>query len=219
MIVRGHYQEQLNALHQQLATMGVMVEDAVSQSLLSLRHKNGQMAKRIIHNDRQINEKEVSIETNCFSLIALQQPVGTDLRQIAITLKIAADLERIADHAVNVAKIAYDLQDDQPSKLVENLLAMGGLVETMLEDSLAAYIGMDQHAAVQVAEQDNAIDVAFENICTELLNQMSGDQELIKQSMQLLLVSQYLERIGDYATNICEWIVYMKEGKLVDLNR
>lgn len=219
MIVRGHYQEQLNGLHQQLATMGVMVEDAVSQSLLSLRHKNGQMAKRIIRNDTEINEKEVSIETNCFSLIALQQPVGSDLRQIAITLKIAADLERIADHAVNIAKVAYDLQEDQPSKLVDDLLAMGSLVETMLEDSLAAYMGIDHHAAVQVAKQDDAIDVAFENICTNLLNQMSGEQAFIKQSMQLLLVSQYLERIGDYATNICEWIVYMKEGKLVDLNR
>ena len=174
--------------------------------------------KAVVEGDRAINEAEVEIEKKCFTLIALQQPVGSDLRRIATTLKVSTDLERMADHAVSIAKTTISLKDETYAKPLIDIPKMGEVVKKMVHDVLSAYIQMDREAAEAIAKQDDVIDEYFNTIFTELIELMSKDQAWINQATHLLLTAQYLERIGDYVTNICESIVYMSSGEVVELN-
>ncbi|MBS4195417.1 phosphate signaling complex protein PhoU [Lederbergia citri] len=218
MAIRSQFDEKLNELHQQLLSMGMMVEEAVYKAVKSLIDKDVPLAKSVIDGDKDINEAEIGIEKSCFSLIALQQPVGSDLRRIATTLKVATDLERMADHAVSFSKTTISLKDEQYAKPLIDIPKMGELVQKIVRDALGAYIKMDHKAAVEIAKQDDVIDEYFNKVFTDLIELMGKDKNLIHQGSHLLLAAQYLERIGDYATNICEWIVYMSEGKMVELN-
>ncbi|MBS4178399.1 phosphate signaling complex protein PhoU [Lederbergia citrea] len=218
MAIRSQFDERLNELHQQLLTMGTMVEEAVYKAVKSLTDKDVNLAKSVVEYDKAINDAEIGIEKTCFTLIALQQPVGSDLRRIATTLKVATDLERMADHAVSIAKTTLSLKDETYAKPLIDIPKMGQLVQAIVRDSLGAYIQMDHEAAVEIAKQDDIIDDYFNIIFTDLIELMGKDKNVISQGTHLLLAAQYLERIGDYATNICEWIVYMSVGKMVELN-
>ncbi|MCJ8007674.1 phosphate signaling complex protein PhoU [Lederbergia wuyishanensis] len=218
MAIRSQFGEKLNELHQELLTMGMMVEEAVYKAVKSLLEKDVDLAKSVLDGDKAINEAEIGIEKTCFSLIALQQPVGSDLRRIATTLKVATDLERMADHAVSFAQTTISLKDEKYAKPLIDIPKMGELVQKIVRDSLSAYIKMDHEAAVEIAKQDDVIDEYFNKVFTDLIDLMGKDKNLIHQGTHLLLAAQYLERIGDYATNICEWIVYMSQGKMVELN-
>ncbi|MBS4205074.1 phosphate signaling complex protein PhoU [Lederbergia citrea] len=218
MAIRSQFDERLNELHQQLLTMGTMVEEAVYKAVKSLTDKDVNLAKSVVEYDKAINDAEIGIEKTCFTLIALQQPVGSDLRRIATTLKVATDLERMADHAVSIAKTTLSLKDETYAKPLIDIPKMGQLVQAIVRDSLGAYIQMDHEAAVEIAKQDDIIDDYFNIIFTDLIELMGKDKNIISQGTHLLLAAQYLERIGDYATNICEWIVYMSVGKMVELN-
>jgi len=218
MAIRSQFGEKLNELHQELLTMGMMVEEAVYKAVKSLLEKDVDLAKSVLDGDKAINEAEIGIEKTCFSLIALQQPVGSDLRRIATTLKVATDLERMADHAVSFAQTTISLKDEKYAKPLIDIPKMGELVQKIVRDSLSAYIKMDHEAAVEIAKQDDVIDEYFNKVFTDLIDLMGKDKDLIHQGTHLLLAAQYLERIGDYATNICEWIVYMSQGKMVELN-
>lgn len=218
MIVRSQFEERLKELHQHLLTMGMMVEEAVHNAVKSLVDKDEDLAKAVVEGDRAINEVEVEIEKKCFTLIALQQPVGSDLRRIATTLKVSTDLERMADHAVSIAKTTISLKDETYAKPLIDIPKMGEVVKKMVHDVLSAYIQMDREAAEAIAKQDDLIDEYFNTIFTELIKLMSKDQAWINQATHLLLTAQYLERIGDYVTNICESIVYMSSGEVVELN-
>lgn len=218
MAIRSQFDEKLNELHQQLLTMGMMVEEAVYKAVKSLIDKDVDLAKSVLDGDKAINKAEIGIEKTCFSLIALQQPVGSDLRRIATTLKVATDLERMGDHAVSFAQTTISLQNETYAKPLIDIPKMGELVQKIVRDSLSAYIKMDHEAAFEIAKQDDIIDDYFNKVFTDLIDLMGRDKNLIHQGSHLLLAAQYLERIGDYATNICEWIVYMSEGKMVELN-
>ncbi|MCM3113077.1 phosphate signaling complex protein PhoU [Lederbergia lenta] len=218
MAIRSQFDEQLSELHQQLLTMGMMVEEAVFKSVKSLSEKDEELAQAIVSGDKAINDAEVSIEKTCFSLLALQQPVGSDLRRIATTLKVATDLERMADHAVSIAETTITLKNETYAKPLIDIPNMGELVQKIVRDAITAYIQLDHKGAYTIAQQDDAIDDKYRKVFSELIEMMSKDQKLISQATHLLLVAQYLERIGDYATNICEWIVYMEAGQIVELN-
>ncbi|MEK3887942.1 phosphate signaling complex protein PhoU [Bacillus sp. FSL K6-3431] len=218
MAIRSQFDEQLNGLHQQLLTMGMMVEEAVFKSVKSLSEKDVVLAQSIVTGDKAINDAEIAIEKACFSLLALQQPVGGDLRRIATTLKVATDLERMADHAVSIAETTIILKDETYAKPLIDIPKMGEHVQKIVRDSISAYIQLDHKGAYKIALQDDAIDAQYRKVFSELIDMMTKDKQLISQATHLLLVAQYLERIGDYATNICEWIVYMEAGQIVELN-
>lgn len=219
MAVRNQFDEQLQNLHHQLLTMGMLVEEALHQAVQALVDKNVKLAQEVIDGDREINDAEMEIEKKCFTLIALQQPVGSDLRRIATTLKVSTDLERIADHAVSIAKTTVRLQGEVYAKPLIDIPKMGKLVQDMVRDALDAYIHMDKDKAQVIANRDDEVDAFYKEIFTDLIGLMMQDQSLINQATHLLLTAQYLERIGDYVTNICEWIVYMDSGKKVELNQ
>ncbi|HEY4552325.1 MAG TPA: phosphate signaling complex protein PhoU [Bacillaceae bacterium] len=218
MAVRSQFEEQLKGLHQSLLTMGLMVEEAVHHAVKSLVDKDEELAYSVVEKDRNINDAEIEIERKCFTLIALQQPVGGDLRRIATTLKVSTDLERMADHAVSIAKTTIHLKDEAYAKPLIDIPKMGSMVQEMVHNVLDAYIKMDVDEAIAIAKQDDVIDHYFKTIFTELTELMSRDASWIGQATHLLLTAQYLERIGDYVTNICESIVYMAEGNMLELN-
>ncbi|RST77554.1 phosphate signaling complex protein PhoU [Siminovitchia acidinfaciens] len=219
MAVRNQFDEQLQSLHHQLLRMGMMVEESVHQAVKALVDKDVRLAQDVIDGDREINDVEMEIEKKCFMLIALQQPVGSDLRRIATTLKVSTDLERIADHAVSIAKTTVRLQGETYAKPLIDIPKMGKLVQEMVRDALDAYIKMDRAEAKIIATRDDQVDALYKEIFTDLVGLMTQDQSLVNQATHLLLTAQYLERIGDYVTNICEWIVYMDSGRKVELNQ
>lgn len=217
-MIRSQFEERLKELHQQLLTMGMLVEEAVHNAVKSLIDKDADLAQAVVAGDKAINDAEMKIEKSCFTLIALQQPVGSDLRRIGTTLKVSTDLERMADHAVSIAKTTLRLKGETYAKPLIDIPKMGELVKKMVHDVLTAYIQMDKAAAIAIAKEDDVIDKYYKTIFTDLIALMNKDTAWIHQSTHLLLVAQFLERIGDYVTNICESIVYMSSGEVIELN-
>ena len=218
MTVRQMFDSQLHELHKNLLSMGMLVDVAIYKAVKSLVDKDAALAQEVINGDQTINEMELEIERRSFELIALQQPVGSDLRRIVTTIKVATDLERMADHAVSIAKVTMRLHNDVYAKPLIDIPEMGELVKDMVHRALKAYIDIDLKAAKSIAACDDQLDQHFYAIYGDLVNLMIQDSRHIEQATYLIFVAQYLERIGDYVTNICEWIVYLKTGKLVELN-
>ncbi|MBL5766737.1 MULTISPECIES: phosphate signaling complex protein PhoU [Heyndrickxia] len=219
MVARRVFEDRLTELHETLMSMGLLVEEAIYKSVTSLVNKNSELALEVVLDDERINEYEVEIEKKCFELIALQQPVGTDLRRIATMLKVATDLERMGDHAVSIAKSTIRLKDETYLKPLIDIPKMAEIVKAMVREVLDAYISLDRDGAVAVSKKDDEIDKYLSMIFMELIEIMQQDSTKVNQALHFLLVAQHLERIGDYVTNVCEWIVYLKTGSLVDLNK
>ncbi|MGO0059733.1 phosphate signaling complex protein PhoU [Brevibacillus fluminis] len=219
MVARHTFEEQLDSLHRKLLSMGSLVEEAIHKSIKSLVERNLQLADEVIKSDGVINSLEAEIESGCFQLIALQQPVGGDLRRLGTMLKLVTDLERMGDHAVAIAKTTRRLMNEQYVKPLIDIPLMADHVKAMVRDSLNAYIIRDTEAAAEIALRDDVVDKLFSTIFRDLIEVMSNKPQAINQGTHLLLVAQYLERIADHVTNICEWIVYMKTGQMTDLNK
>ncbi|MBC2123542.1 phosphate signaling complex protein PhoU [Listeria marthii] len=219
MVVRKIFTEQLNDLHQHLMEMGMLANEAIFKAVKSLVHRDTELAKQVVVEDKAINNMELSLEQRSFELIALQQPVGMDLRKIVTVLKTSSDLERIGDHAVSIAKTAILIGESKVLKPIPEIPEMGEIVKSMLQDVLKAYLAEDDVAAREIAMRDNEVDKLHKIVYQKCIHFMQEEPEHIEDVSQLLLVSQYIERIGDYVTNVCEWIVYLKSGEIEDLNR
>ncbi len=217
-MARPVFEERLEDLNKTLLNMGFLVQEAIYKAVKSLTDKNTQLAQEVLQDDEKINALEVEIEKKCFELIALQQPVGKDLRRIATMLKVSTDLERMGDHAVSISKTTIRLEKEPYAKPLIDIPKMADIVKEMVQEVLEAFVNQDQEKAVQVSKKDDQIDELFGNIFMEVSELMQKNPEMIRQGPYFLLVAQNLERIGDYVTNMCEWIVYLQTAKLVDLN-
>jgi phosphate transport system protein len=218
-MTRYAFEEQMDVLHRKLMTMGTLVEEAIHKSIKSLVERDLQLAEEVIANDRQINDLEDEIESGCFRVIALQQPVSNDLRRLGTMLKLVTDMERMGDHAVAIAKTTRRLMNEEYVKPLIDIPLMAGHVKEMVRESLNAYIARDKEAAEKIALKDDVIDKLYSTIFRDLLEVMNKNSGHVSQATHLLLVAQYLERIADHVTNICEWIIYMTTGKKTDLNK
>lgn len=218
-MTRYAFEEQMDVLHRKMMTMGSLVEEAIHKSIKSLVGRDVQVAEQVIDNDKMINELEHEIQSGCFQLIALQQPVGNDLRRLGTMLKLVTDLERMGDHAVSIAKTTKRLMNEEYVKPLIDIPLMADHVKEMVRDSLNAYIARDKEAAEQIALRDDVVDKLYSTVFRDLIALMTKNSDAISQATHLLLVAQYLERIADHVTNICEWIIYMSTGKMTDLNK
>ncbi|GAA4712115.1 phosphate signaling complex protein PhoU [Brevibacillus fulvus] len=216
---RQNFEEQLDGLHRQLMSMGTLVEEAIHKAIKSLVERDRELAMEVMKNDQLINQMEHEIESGCFRTIALQQPVGGDLRRLGTMLKIVTDLERMGDHAVAIAKTTTRLMAEPYVKPLIDIPLMADHVKAMVRDSLNAYIAKDDQAAGRIAAQDDVVDKLYAKIFRDLIEVMSKQEHTINQGTHLLLVAQYLERIADHVTNICEWVIYMTSGQKTDLNK
>ena len=217
--MRRLFEDELNDLHVRFSEMGMMVNEAIYKSVKAFINHDKQLAREVIADDHQINERETDLERKSFELIALQQPVSTDLRVIVTIMKASSDLERMGDHAVSIAKSTIRVKGNTRVPDIEKDIAdMADKVKQMVKEVLDAYVKEDRKKAIKIADEDVAINAYSDNIYDDCIKEMQRDSETVVGSMDYMLVASYLERIGDYVTNICEWIVYLRTGKVVELN-
>lgn len=217
-MMRGHLDQKLTRLNHDLIKMGAMVEEIIDKAIVSLKNQDLEMAKSIYTDDDAIDEMELSIEKDCLNLIALQQPIAKDLRRIASALKIITDLERIGDHAVNIAKVTLEIGKEPLMKPLIDIPKMAEICQRMIKLSLDAFVNQDVELARKVAEMDQEVDDLYDIVIKEVFEYISRDSKFLNQGIKLLFVGRYLERVADHTTNICERIIYMVTGERVEIN-
>lgn len=198
--------------------MGTLVEETIYKAVRSLQDRDLDLAREVVAGDSVIDNMELDIERRCLELFALQQPMARDLRTIGTALKITTDLERMADLATDIAKITIRMQGEPLIKPLVDIPRMAEIARSMLRDSLNAYVNHDDQLAMEMIERDHEVDHLYAQIFRELLVLMMEDPRKITQGTYLLFVAKYLERIGDHATNLGEWIIYMTTGERKELN-
>ena len=211
-----HFHEQLAELRRRLLDMSEHAEHLVDQSISSLLDRDRELAESVIAGDKVLNSLEIEIEQRAISLLALQQPMARDLRSIVGTIKVSGDLERVGDHAVNIAESALRLADEggaiTPSPELED---MARRARAMLRDALQAFTNADGALGREVCKADDAVDALHDSVFRILLTHMMADARTITPSLELLLVSRNLERVADLATNVGEDAVFLAEGKQI----
>ena len=207
--VARHFQEELEALQGRLLEMGGLAEERVSAAVQSLVGRNISAIERVLYGDEPINALHVEIDNRCFKLLALHQPMATDLRAIVSAVKINTDLERVGDLAVNIAEAAKRYATHPPVKKLIDIPQMGDIAQEMLHDALDAFVRRDTALAQQVLNEDDRLDGLKTQIFRELLEYMLKDPATVEPALDLILVSRHLERIGDHATNIAEDVIFM----------
>ncbi len=217
-MTRAVFERQLTEIQEDMLVMAGMVETAITQSIEALRLRDVALARRIIENDKEINRKRYECEERCIELISLQAPLASDLRTIISVLHITVDLERMADHAEGIAKIALKLSDEPPLKPYIDIPRMAEVAARMLSGALDAYKLRDAVRAREIIEMDDEVDGLYEQVYRELLTFMIDDPKTIQRATYLIWVAHNLERIADRSTNICERVVYLVEGRVYDLN-
>ena len=219
MGTRQAFEEGLAALNQEILRMGVMVEEALRQAVESLVNKDGELARAVVAGDAAINQVEQEIEDRCIVLIAREQPVATDLRKLITSLKIVTQLERMGDHALHVAKGTLRLLPETYMKPLIDIPRMAEIGIGMIRDVLTAFLDNNAERAREVASRDHLVDELHNQVMREVFTYMMENTKNIPQSISLLFISRFLERVGDHVTNICEWVVYSATGERVELNQ
>jgi phosphate transport system protein len=218
MGARQSFEEEMDSVNQEILRMGVMVEEALRRAVDSLVNRDGELARAVVAEDLNINRMEQEIEDRCVVLIAREQPVATDLRKLVTSLKIVTQLERMGDHALHVAKGTLRLLPEAYMKPLIDIPRMAGIGIGMIRDALTAFLDNDADRARAVALRDREIDELHNQVMREVFTYMMENNKYISQSISLLFISRFLERVGDHVTNICEWVVYGATGERVELN-
>ena len=213
--MKEHFSEQLEDLRRNLILMGGEVERQIQRSIEALTEVDAEKAAAVIANDGEIDRMEMVVEEQAVQLLALQQPVASDLRFLIAALKINNDLERIGDHAVNIAEGAQRLAGQKPFKPFIDIPYMAEVAMSMLKQSLDAFVNRDALLAKKVIKKDDILDDKNVSIIRELLTYMAEYPSLITYCLELISISKNLERVGDLATNICEDTIYMAQARWV----
>ena len=214
---RESFDRHLHELQDDLLVMGSMVEKALERSIESLKNRDIDLARQVIADDVKINEKRFDIEEKCVELIVTQQPMASDLRVIIAVLNIIVDLERIADHAEGNAKIEVMIGSEPPLKPLVDLPRMNQKTVDMLRRSLDAFIRRDAEAARNICGEDDEVDQLYDQVFRELLTFMADNPRTITRATRLIWVAHNLERSADRVTNICERVVYLVTGKMMEI--
>lgn len=217
--MRQVFEEELQELHAHFFQMGKAVHEAIEKAVESFIKHDKELAQEVIAGDERINHFEADLEQKCIELIALQQPVSTDLRRIITVMKATSDLERMGDHAVSIAKSTIRVKGTKREFNIETGIAdMSAMVLRNVRKTLDAYIITDAEAAKLYAKEDRKVDVIGKELYAQSIEFMRNDPEIVLGATDYIRVTSYLERIGDYATNISEWTVFLTTGKVVELN-
>jgi phosphate transport system protein len=210
---RHHFEEELQALKRRLLNMGALVEERVHLAVQALMERRPEATDRIINGDQDVNDLQIEIDDRCLKLLALQQPMASDLRLITAAMKINSDLERIGDQAVNIAENAARVLVHPPLKPLLDLPRMAEITERMTRDSLDAFVRRDPDLARDILGRDDEVDQLKDQVFRVLLTYMMADPATIERALGLILVSRNLERIADHATNIAEDVIFLVEAK------
>jgi phosphate transport system protein len=209
------FDEELKRLKEKLLEMASRAEESIALAVRGLKERKEEVACEVINREPAINLLDIEIDEMCLCLLALRQPMATDLRFIAAAMKIGSDLERIGDLAVNIAERTFDLLKQPQLKPLIDIPRMAALAQGMVHDALDAYVRGDESLAHEVCERDDQVDQLNDQIFRELLTYMIEDPTTITRAVDLILVGRHLERIADHATNIGEDVIYMVKGKTI----
>ena len=208
-----HFQEELQQLKNRLLEMGGLAEDRVRTIVQALVERNAPLVDRVLTGDGPINQLHIEIDSRCFKLLALHQPMAVDLRAIVSAVKINTDLERVGDLAVNIAEAVKRYLRHPPVKELIDIPRMADIAQRMLRDALDAYVRRDTALAQAVLNEDDALDSLKTQVFRELLTYMLQTPSTIEPALDLILMSRHLERIGDHATNIAEDVIFMVSAR------
>lgn len=210
-----HLARDLEALHRNLLSMCAHVEELVHKAVRALNGPAPGLADELVQADEQVDRWDVRIEEESLRILALHRPVAIDLRRVAAVLRIAGDLERVADLGVNIAERANGLRQYPEILVPEKLETMAGVALTMLRDSIDALVAVDTHLAREVCARDDQVDQLNDRITQELVEAMRRWPQLVRPSMHLFSATRQIERVADHATNIAEGVVYLAEGEII----
>ena len=215
-MMRKLFDEELEKLNVDLTKMGHLVEVAIENMIDAFKYQDKALAKEIITNDRLINDMERTVESRAFNLILRQQPIATDLRNVTTALKIVTDLERIGDQAADIAEIIMNFEGEHAYKTVEHIPTMAKKAKIMVHESIDSFIKKDLSTARLVKSMDDEIDALFEEVKQEVAEIIKENSERIDYCIDFLMIAKYLERVGDHAVNICEWLEFNQTGSVND---
>jgi phosphate transport system protein len=210
-----HLDEKIQELLEKLLLMGRLAESMVQTALRVLIERNESLGAEIYRKEKEVNNLQIEIDDGAVKLTALQQPVGTDVRFLFMASRIATELERIADQAVNIIENAHHVLKAPPLKPLVDLPVMGEIAERMVRDSLESLVEKNCSLANRVLEEEKKVDAYRDQIFRVLLTYMMADPGTIERALALILISRNLERVGDHATNIAEEVIYLVEGREV----
>jgi len=208
-------EEEINKLKKMLFEMATSVEEMIAKSVKALEENNMILAEDIIKSDEKVNEMEIEIDNQCIRILALLHPEAEDLRTVTMIMKINNDLERIGDHAVNIAEKAIYLADKPPVKPLIDIPKMAEKAIEMLQESLDSFVNKDAQLAIEVCKKDDEVDALEPQIVRELVTYMISDPQTIDRALTLILIARALERVADLATNIAEDTYYIASGKIL----
>ena len=217
-MLRIQFNEELNRLHHDILAMGSRVEEDLRKALLALKTGDLELVKEVKASDELVNALQMKIEDQAAMLIATQQPVAKDLRELVTIFKVTDNLERIGDHSVHLAKAAKRLSGSPYPRSLERLEKMAAVGIGMVHDGVEAYLNHDEALARNVATRDDEIDAEHRAFVREVLAYLSENPDKAEQATKLIATSSFLERLGDHVTNLCEAVVFMVTGAHTELN-
>lgn len=215
MKMSRHFDEELKSLKEDLLRMAALAETAVGKSVLSVMTRNSDLAREVLMDDITLNRMELAIEEEAFKLLALRQPLATDLRLTTATMRIATELERIGDQAVNIAERALELNSQPPLELPIDLKVMADMTLGMVRTSIDAFVHQDPKLAIKVCQRDVEVDLLDDEYIQKILDCMIRESRWVTRLHHFIIIVRNLERIADLATNIAEDIVFIVEGRVI----
>lgn len=213
MSARAEFDRDLEQLHLDMIRMGGLIEEAIDKSIEALEKRDKELARAIIENDKAIDDLDRTIEGECLRLLLKQQPVAKDLRAISTALKMITDMERIGDQAADIADLSLGFDDKPFIKSIEHIPLMANIAASMVKDSITAFVKSDVNFANSIMKRDDEVDSLFETVKRDIVAIMLNSAEEVDQAIDFLQIAKYLERIGDHAVNICEWVVFSVTGE------
>lgn len=213
-MLRVNYDNQLNLLHEEIVEMGKMVTTAINKSMDALVNKNTELAKEVMAGDKFVNAKDDDIESIALKLLLKEQPVASDFRFVTSTLRMITDLERIGDQAADISFLNIKMSNRTYKKSeLGSIIEMGVMAEEMVETVVKAFVDGDADLAQEVIKMDDKVDEYFNRVRKEVIDDVKNDKFTTKNSLDILMIAKYLERIGDHAENIAEKIYYSITGE------
>ena len=210
---RANFENELKQLHIDIIEMGSLIENAIDDSIKAFKNNDFELCRAIIENDKSIDEAERNIESKCLWLIAREQPIASDLRKITTALKIVTDMERIGDHASDIAELTMRIADKNAFADSSHIPQMAAAAIEMVRSAVTAYVNYDLELAKNTEGKDDEVDEYFNLIKEELVNIFNTQPQNIDNAIDFLLITKYLERIADHAVNICEWVHFSQTGE------
>jgi phosphate transport system protein len=208
-----HFEEQIQELQERLVIMGRLAESMIQGALRMLIERNAAIFEDVERKEDEVNELQIEVDDRALKLAALQQPVGSDVRLVFMASRIATELERIADQAINIGQNAKHLLSAPPLKPFVDIPIMAKIAQEMVANSLTAFVNRNVELALEVLKEEDNVDAFRDQIFRELLTYMMADPATIPRAMALILISRNLERVGDHATNIAEEVIYLVQGR------